>query len=86
MFEDGVDISSQNIDILTPDLCDGADQIVLLLDIDNIESEFQMHNQPPIDFLHKNHADKLIMYPVSDPYNMDDVFLIHVRDGIKAIA
>ena len=83
MLEDGVDISQQRINLLTPDLCQEADKIVLLLALDNIKSEFKIHNQSPIDFLYENYNEKLIMYPVSDPYSADKEFNIFTRNLIR---
>jgi len=56
---------------------------VLLLALDNIKSEFKIHNQSPIDFLYENHNDKLIMYPISDPYSADKEFNIFTRNLIR---
>ena len=83
MLENGIDISEQRIKLLTPDLYKEADKIVLLLDVDNMKSEFKIHNQSPIDFLCENYNDKLIIYPISDPYDADKDFNIFTRNLIR---
>lgn len=86
MREDGIDISFQEIKLLTKEICDEADRIILLLWL-NLEqdSEFRVKWENPTKFLLKNYSDKIQIKVVDDPaWEWIEKSRI-IRDEIKLI-
>lgn len=86
MNEDWIDISSQRVKLLTKEICDEADRIILLL-IPNSEqdSEFRINWESPTKFLLENYGDKIQVRKVQDPFWETNDKLKIIRDEIKLI-
>ncbi|NUJ97213.1 hypothetical protein HGA92_00305 [Candidatus Gracilibacteria bacterium] len=86
MREDGIDISFQEIKLLTKEICDEADRIILLLWL-NLEqdSEFRVKGENPTKFLLKNYSDKIQIKVVDDPAGEGIEKSRIIRDEIKLI-
>ncbi len=86
MREDWVDISFQRVKLLTKEICDNSDRIILLLTPNSEQnSEFTINWENPTQFLMKNYADKIQIRNVQDPFWATNDTLKIMRDEIKWI-
>ncbi len=84
MKEDRVDISSQQIKLLSKDVCDKSDRIILLNSNMDQESEFMLDWKDPAEFLLENYDDKIQTKEIQDPYWKSDDKIKTIRDEIKS--
>lgn len=86
MKEDWIDISSQEVSLLTKEACDEVDRIIILLDIDEEQdSDFTINWENPRQFLWKYYRNKCIIRKVQDPFWETDYILKNIRNEIKKL-
>lgn len=84
MMQDRVDISSHSIQLLNRELCEQADIIVIFLELDDVSSEFRIESIDAVKFLKQFYSEKLIYYPIADPYEANEEYMLFIRNRIKA--
>lgn len=72
MRQDGLDVSKNNIKLLTPEMIEPNDMIVVICDHKRCPS-FLLESKKP-----------LIFWQIKDPYQMSFEFTIEIRDQVKA--
>ncbi len=86
MNEDWIDISNHKIKLLTNEMCNLADKIILLLIPNSYQdSEFTINWENPTSYLLKNFKEKIQVKEVQDPYCEWNNKLEIIRNEIKII-
>jgi len=85
MREDWIDISSQKVKLLTKEICDDSDIIILLLTPNwEQDSGFTINWEKPTKFILKNYSNKIQIRAVKDPFLETNDKLRDIRDEIKS--